>query len=78
MYLRCHSNNLAETVLDVFLDTVRKDGDCWPSRIRVDRGVEDVLVYDAMVQFRGEGTGSFIAGPSTHNQRIEHLWREVY
>ena len=65
MYLRCHSNNLAETVLDLFLDTVIKDGDRWPSSIRVDRGVENVLVCDAMVQFRGEGRASFIAGPST-------------
>lgn len=54
MYLRCHSNNLAETVLDLFLDTVRKDGDCWPSRIRVDTRVENVLVCDAMVRFRGD------------------------
>lgn len=78
MYLRCHSNNLAETVLDLFLDTVRKDGDRWPSRIRVDREVENVLICDAIVQFRGEGRASFIAGPSTHNQRIERLWRKVY
>ena len=72
------TSNLAGAVLNLFLITVRKDGDQWPSRIRVDRGVENVLVCDAMVQFRGEGRGSFIAGPSTHNQRIERLWREVY
>ena len=77
MYLKCCSNNLAETVLDLFLDAIGKDGDRWPSRIRVDRGVENVLVCDAMVQFRREGRASFIAGPSTHNQRIERLWREM-
>ena len=78
IYLRCSSNNLAETVLNLFLNTVSRDGDRWPSRLRVDRGVENVLVCDAMVQYRGEGRASFIAGPSTHNKRIERLWREVY
>jgi len=57
---------------------LRKTGDPWPTRIRVDRGVKNVLVCDAMVQFQGEVQGSFITGPSTHNQQIEHLWRAVY
>ena len=78
MFLRCSANNLAETVLELFLDAVRMDGNLWPSRIRVDNGVENVLVCDAMIQARGEGRGSFIAGPSTHNQRIEPLWRDVF
>ena len=39
---------------------------------------ENVLVCDEMVLRRGDGRGSFIAGPSTRNQRIERLWRDVY
>ena len=78
IFLRSNSNNLAETVLELFLAAVQSDGNLWPSRIRVDKGVENVLVCDAMVQARGDGRGSFIAGPSTHNQRIERLWRDVF
>ena len=44
MFLRCNSNNLAETVLVLFLDAIKHDGNLWPSRIRVDKGVENVLV----------------------------------
>ena len=40
--------------------------------------MENVLVCEAMVEIRGEGRASFIAGPSTHNQRIERLWRDVF
>ena len=78
MFLKCSSNNLAETVLTLFLEAIDNDGGLWPSRIRVDRGVENVLVCEAMVMARGEGRGSFIPGSSTHNQRIERLWRDVY
>jgi len=73
MFLRCSGNNLAETVVELFLDALKMDGNLWPSCIRVDKGVENVLVCDAMIQARGEGRGSFIAGPSTRNQRIERL-----
>ncbi|PFX31313.1 hypothetical protein AWC38_SpisGene3841 [Stylophora pistillata] len=52
MFLHCSPNNLSETVLSLFLDAVEKDG-LWPSRIRVDRGVENVLVCDAIVDARG-------------------------
>ena len=78
MFLKCSHNNLAQTVLDLFLDCIKHDGDRWPSRIRVDYGVENVLVCDAMVECRGEGRGSFIAGSSTHNQRIERSWRDIF
>ena len=77
LFLKCSNNNLSQTVLELFLKANEKDG-FWPSRIRVDYGVENVLVCDAMVEARGEGRGNFIAGPSTRNQRIERLWREVF
>lgn len=53
---------------------VQRDGNLWSSRIRVNKGVENVLICDAMVQARGDGRGSFIAGPSTHNQPIGRFW----
>ena len=31
-----------------------------------------------MLRFRGTGRNSHISGSSTHNQRIERLWRDVY
>ena len=63
MFLRCNSNNLAETVLVLFLDAIKHDGNLWPSRIRVDNAVENALVCDAMVQVRGEGRGSLLLVP---------------
>lgn len=77
-FLHCSTNNLSSTVLSLFESAVEQDGGLWPSRIRVDFGVENTAVCDAMVAVRGEGRGSFIAGSSTRNQRIERLWRDVF
>jgi len=77
MFLRCSNNNLSQTVLELFLTAIENDA-LWPSRIRVDYGVENVQVCDATVEVRGECRGSFRAGPSTRNQRIERLWRDVF
>ena len=73
MFLRCNSNNLAETVLVLFLDATKRDENLWPSRIRVDNGVEKVLVCDAMVQAGGKRSGSFIAGVGNCKNSFNYL-----
>jgi hypothetical protein len=75
-FLHCSTNNLATTVLSSFEDAIQLDGGLWPSRIRVDYEVENAAVCDAIVAIRGEG--SFIAGSSCRNLRIERLWRVVF
>ena len=76
VYLHCTNNNLASTVLQLFEAAVSTYG--VPSRVRGDRGGENVDVVDFMIYHRGEGRGSFLCGRSVHNQRIERLWRDVF
>jgi hypothetical protein len=74
--LVCTNNNKADTLLSCFLGAVTEYG--LPSRVRTDKGLENVRIADYMIEKRGSGRGSIISEQSTHNQRIERLWRGVF
>ena len=78
MFLKVSNNNRASTVLSAFTEAIQEYG--LPSRIKTDRGGENVQVSEYMLHHpdRGPGRGSVIAGRSIHTQRIERLWRDLY
>lgn len=49
-----------------------------PSKVRTDKGGENVEVWRWMEATRGSDRASYIAGASVHNTHIERLWRDVY
>jgi hypothetical protein len=76
MYLKLSSNNSADSALNAFLTGVDEYG--IPSRVRLDKGGENIRIADYMVETKGPNRGSAIVGRSVHNQRIERLWRDLF
>ena len=76
VYLHCSTNNRSETVAGLFEIATVNFG--YPSRVKTDKGGENVLVWAMMEEWRGSNRGSYLAGSSTHNQRIERLWRDLF
>ena len=56
------------------MKAVKYDG--LPSRLRSDKGRENVLVADYMLEKRG--TSRVITGSSTHNQRLGRVWKDAF
>ena len=75
IYLRCSDNNRALTNLSFFVDAVQNYG--LPERVRTDLGGENVDIWRYMVE-QHETDSAVITGSSTHNTRIERMWRDVY
>ena len=76
VYLKVASNNEAELSL---MHSVRQLQSLFlPSRVRADRGGENILIARYTTEHSERGRGSFIVGQSVHNQRIERLWRNVF
>ena len=62
--IQASNNNLAQTVLDIFLEAISVHGD--PSRIRGDHGTENLLVAAYVEAVKGVERGSYIWGRSVY------------
>ncbi len=71
VYLKASSNNKAETVFQCFQQAVREYG--LPSRVRSDKGGENVQVSAYMLNQRGTGRGSMITGDFIHVIAVEYF-----
>ncbi|XP_063964871.1 uncharacterized protein LOC129282611 [Lytechinus pictus] len=76
IFLAASDNNRAETVLNAYVEAVSTYG--LPSRVRCDFGGENNDVCSLMEVIRGGGRGSALRGTSTHNQRIERSWVDMW
>ncbi|XP_076079241.1 uncharacterized protein LOC143056719 isoform X1 [Mytilus galloprovincialis] len=75
-FLRASTFNTSKAAACFFVQGVKNYG--VPSRIRADHGTEYADTGRFMISVNGEGRGSFMTGPSVHNQRIERLWRDIF
>ena len=75
VFIKCANNNRATTMFSAFQSAVRDYG--LPEKIRTDLGGENVEVWRYMVEQHSDSS-AVLTGSSTHNERIERLWRDVF
>jgi len=76
LYLKCANNNKASTVVTYFSHAVSLFG--LPNKVRSDKGGENVDVWRFMLHYKDMEPSCVITGSSTHNERIERLWSDVF
>ena len=76
VYLSCSTNNLADTVVAHFSKAAANFG--LPDKVRSDKGGENVNVWRYMLYYHHYVSSCVITGSSTHNERIERLWRDMF
>ena len=76
IYIHCAANNRASTVIAMFQEGVSRFG--LPDKVRSDHGGENIDVWRYMLNSHNGDSHCVITGSSTHNERIERLWRDVH
>ncbi|KAJ8303655.1 hypothetical protein KUTeg_018765 [Tegillarca granosa] len=76
VFLQCVNNNKADTIFNSFRSGTLDYKT--PFRMRSDQGLENIKIAEFMFEARGLDSSSMIVGKSTHIQRIERLWRDVF
>ena len=80
LYLGARDNKFARTVQSCFLTFCEAPCELtgaphrWSSRVRMDKGRENVLVALSQVERMGVGRGSVLTGRSIQNMRAEYVW----
>ena len=75
VYAKCADNNRAVTSVGAFVEGVDTFG--LPHQVRSDHGGENVDIWRYMLSTHSNDTSCILTGSSTHNERVERLWRDV-
>ena len=76
VFIKCANNNKSATVLEAFRMGVSQFG--IPDCVRSDHGGENVGIWRYMLEVHPGNDSCVLTGCSTHNVRVERLWRDVY